>query len=172
MMGAASSTGPAPDGGTLLGDGITAEWELRTSSLTDNYARLALLFPGEVMVPAVPVHTDPEVCILAIPADTCPWLPSRLVPMGAEATGVRTADGAHIPVSMLVLGREAIPALIEASDDLRWSSGVHSDPRWPAASGFDGFEYSVFSPDGEGEVPVFYERALPPAPHAVSHLNI
>ena len=50
----------------LLGDGISADWELRAASLTYDYARVALLFPGEVMVPTVPVHTDQEVCLRSV----------------------------------------------------------------------------------------------------------
>ena len=120
-------------------DEVTEEWELTTAALGDQYSKLAF-YVREHQMTAVPVMTMAECIVIAVPADFCPWLPNRACPLAEALSGRPAADGAVAYVSVLVLGRAAMPALTEAPPEAGWFAHGSSDSRWPAAVGFDGYE--------------------------------
>ena len=148
-------------------DGVTEEWELTTAALGDLYTKLTF-YVRDFQLPAVPVLTMADYIVIAVPADLCPWLPNRPAQLAEALSGRAAADGGMVYVSMLVLGRSAVPALVEAPPGAGWSTLGHGDSRWPAAASFDGYEVVPLDLGTQGDrVQIPLLRALPPAAYSI-----
>ena len=78
---AANHQGHAPDSAQGL-----VSWELETAMLVVNYATLEVSTQAGPLAVA-PVQLDDHSLVVAIPANTTPWLPSSLVPLADPVTG-------------------------------------------------------------------------------------